>query len=68
MDIKKFYDCNVKLYTNDGRYFIGLVTEYYYADENENGMQSVVLDCPVFDEPVEIYEDNIADIEIYEGV
>lgn len=66
MDFKKFYDCKVKVRTTDGRMLIGDMIEYYYADQNENGKQSIVLDTMAYDEPVELYDDEIINIEVYE--
>jgi len=68
MDIKKFYDTDVKVYTTDGRMIIGHVLEYFYADQNENGQQSIVVDSMIFDDPIEFFDEEIANIVAYEGV
>jgi len=65
MDIKKFYDCDVKIYTTDGRRIIGHIIEYFYADQNENGQQSIIVESMAFDDPIEFFDEEIANIETY---
>ena len=68
MNLVKFFGSYVKVLCTDGRVLIGEVTEFFYGNENENGQQSIVLDCPSFDEEIELYEDDVEDIEIYSRI
>ena len=62
MKLKEFYNKKVNIVTNEGTTFSGVVTEYFYPEDNESGKESIVIDSTNGD-CVEFYEDDIKTIE-----
>lgn len=44
MKLKRFYNKKVNIITKEGIAFSGVVTEYFYPEENESGKESMVID------------------------
>ena len=44
MKLKRFYNKKVNIVTKEGIAFSGVVTEYFYTEENESGKESMVID------------------------
>ena len=55
MKLKRFYNKKVNIVT---KAFSGVVTEYFYPEENESGKESIVIDSSSGN-PVEFYEEDI---------
>ncbi len=62
MNLKRFYNTKVNIITNTGMKFDGIVTDYFYPDENETGKESIVIDSSN-SSAIEVYEDDIKEIE-----
>lgn len=62
MKLKQFYNKKVNIVSNDGTAFSGVVTDYFYPDENESGKESIVIDSSR-GKYVEFYEEDIKTIE-----
>lgn len=62
MKLKQFYSEKVNIVTNEGTEFSGVVTEYFYPEDNESGKESIVIDSSNGD-IVEFYEKDIKTIE-----
>ena len=58
MKLKRFYNKKVNIVTKEGIAFSGVVTEYFYPEENESGKESIVIDSSSGN-PVEFYEEDI---------
>ena len=58
MKLKQFYNKKVNIVTKEGIAFSGVVTEYFYPEENESGKESIVIDSSSGN-PVEFYEEDI---------
>ena len=58
MKLKRFYNKKVNIVTKEGIAFRGVVTEYFYPEENESGKESMVIDSSSGN-PVEFYEEDI---------
>ena len=44
MELKSFYGKNVNIISYDGRLFCGIINDYFLSDDNESGMESIVID------------------------
>lgn len=44
MKLKRFYNKKVNIIIKEGIAFSGVVTEYFYPEENESGKESMVID------------------------
>ena len=62
MQLKQFYNKKVNIVSDEGTAFSGVVTEYFYPEENESGKESIVIDSST-GEVVEFYEEDIKTIE-----
>lgn len=62
LNLKRFYNTKVNIITNTGMKFDGIVTDYFYPDENETGKESIVIDSSN-SSAIEVYEDDIKEIE-----
>lgn len=63
MDLKKYYSDKVKILSNNGKVFIGDVFYYGFADENESGNESIIIETED-GQLVEFEEKDIRTIEI----
>lgn len=43
MELKHYYGKNVTVIDIDGKTFIGLVDDYFFPEDNENGEESIVI-------------------------
>lgn len=62
MKLKQLFNKKVNIVSNNRTTFSGVVTEYFYPDENESGKESIVIDCSGGD-VIEFYEEDILTIE-----
>ncbi|MBR5774288.1 MAG: hypothetical protein IKY44_05470 [Clostridia bacterium] len=46
MDLKEYYAKRVKIIDADGTLHIGTVNDYFYPDENDSNVESIVVDMP----------------------
>ena len=62
MKLRQFYNKKVNIVSKEGIVFSGVVTEYFYPEENESGKESIVIDSSS-GAPVEFCEEDIKIIE-----
>lgn len=62
MKLKQFYNKKVQIVSNEDARFEGVVTEYFYPEENETGKESIVIDSSNGN-IIEFYESDIKTIE-----
>ena len=62
MSLKEYYGQTVKIIAVNGRTFLGVVDDYFFPDDNEDGLESIVVTTSggLF----EFKEDDIETIEI----
>ena len=65
MDLKNYYDREVIIITDDGQIFRGVVEDYIYPEDNENGKESIILTTK--QSLVEFYEEDIKDVIVLGG-
>ena len=63
MDLKQFYSKEVVIVSVDGQIFWGKVNDYFYPDENNLGVESIVVDTKS-GSIIEFTEEDITSIEI----
>ena len=63
MKLKKFINEKVSIVSNDGITSCGVVTDYFYPDENESGEESIVIDTPA-GKVIEFYGKDIKSIKV----
>lgn len=63
MELQSYYNKNVTIIDIDGQTFAGVVSDYFFADENESGKESIVLESKDGD-LVEFTENEIKEIII----
>ena len=63
MNLVDFYGENVKITAVNGNVYTGVVEDYIYPEDNENGKESIIVDTTSKD-IVEFYENDIFSIEL----
>ena len=63
MGLIDYCEEKVRIVSSNGRTFEGVVTDYFYPDDNENGKESIAIDN-VDGTIVEFYEEDIASIVV----
>lgn len=63
MNLMQYYNHKVRVESANERLIQGPVTDYFYPDDNENGMESIAIKDQN-GEYVELYESDIKSIEI----
>ncbi len=63
MDLVKFYNKKVRITDTDGHVFLGTVTDYIEAEDNNPEVESIIID-ELNGDLLEFYEDTIKEIEI----
>lgn len=63
MNLVDFYGENVKITAVNGNVYTGVVEDYIYPEDNENGKESIIVDT-TSKEIVEFYENDIFSIEL----
>ena len=46
MSLKEYFEQTVDITAADGRTAIGKVSDYIFPEDNENGMESIIVDFP----------------------
>ena len=64
MSLKKYWEKNVVLISKNNKLYKGMVNDYVYPEDNENGLESIIIDAIGYEYPMEFYEDEIKSIEI----
>lgn len=67
MELKKYEGKKVKIVDVDDIVFEGTVTDYIYPDEDETGLESIIIKCskgPLHGQSVEFWEKDIKEIDI----
>lgn len=63
MSLKEYYEMTVDITAVDGRSGIGKVNDYIFPEDNENGMESIIVDFPD-GTAQEFYKSDIKSIRI----
>lgn len=63
MNLLQYYNHKVLVESSNERLIQGSVTDYFYPEDNENGMESIAIKDQN-GEYVELYESDIKSIEI----
>ncbi len=63
MNLKEFYGKNVVITSINNKVFNGIVDDYFYPEDNDNGKESIVVTTED-GTPREFYEENITKIMI----
>lgn len=66
MNLKQYYDKRVRIVDVDGNMFEGQVTDYVYPDDDDTGLESIIIDCTkgkLEGKSVEFWEKDIKSIE-----
>ncbi len=64
MDLKELYHKKVLINAIDGEKFKGCVNDYVFADENESGKESIIIDDIYSGQPIELEESQISKIKV----
>ena len=64
MSLKEFDGKRIVLIDTAGKEYKGIVGDYVYPEDNENGKESVILDVNRGRGPIEFYEEDIRSIEL----
>lgn len=65
MSLAIYYGKRVKIITSDtNQAYIGKVSDYCYPEDNEDGKESIVIECEELKRPVEFGENEIGHIEV----
>ena len=59
MKLKSYYNKTVKIVDNNDQSFNGIVSDYFFAEDNESGMESIVIETDNGD----LYEFTEEDID-----
>ena len=43
MSLKEYYGHTVKILADNGEVFCGVISDYFFPDDNENNLESIVL-------------------------
>ena len=60
----EYYGKNVNIIAQNGLHFSGKVTDYFYPEDNESGVESIAIKDVYSDNYVEFPEEDIKSIEI----
>lgn len=63
MNLKSYYNKKVKIVDKNGHVFSGIVDEYFFPEDNESGVESIVIETHEGD-LYEFAEDTIEKINI----
>lgn len=67
MELINYEGKKVRIVDVDGVVFEGKVTDYVYPDEDNTGLESIIIDCingPLSGKPVEFWENDIKSIRV----
>lgn len=67
MNLIKYEGKNVRITDIDGRVFEGVVSDYVYPDDDDAGLESIIVDCTtgsLSGKPVEFWEKDIKTIQV----
>lgn len=67
MSLKGYEGKEVQITDVDGMTITGIVSDYVWPDDNENGKESIIVNPTRNRAPYEFYEDDIKEIEILQG-
>lgn len=43
MSLKEYYEHTVKIIADNGEVFCGIVIDYFFPDDNENNLESIII-------------------------
>lgn len=64
MKMIEYYGKNVNIIARNGLHFSGKVTDYFYPEDNESGVESIAIKDVYSGNYVEFPEEDIKSIEI----
>lgn len=64
MELWKFLDKKVKIIDHRNFTFVGVISDYIDPKDNEDGLESIVMDSPDYKYPQEFNETLIKSIEV----
>ena len=64
MNLKQFWEHRVIIESINRKIYRGVVSEYIFPEDNENGKESIIVDAVGYGNPMEFYEKDIKSIEI----
>ena len=64
MSLQRFYNKKVCVVTFYGEKIVGKVDEYIFPDDNDNGIESIVIKEALCGDLVEVYKNNIKSIQV----
>ena len=59
MSLLAFYDKTVRIHSCDGKVFFGVISDYFYPDDNDDNVESIILET----KSGELYEFKQSDIQ-----
>lgn len=65
--LQKYLERKIRIVVEDGTTFKGVVTEYFFPEDNDNGMESVIIRTE-HGELFELFESDIEEIIIVEDL
>lgn len=63
MNLRNYYEKEVEILSVDGNFFRGRINDYFEPDDNENNLESIVMDT-IDGDIIEFYEHDIETITI----
>ncbi len=63
MNLKQYYNKQVKIVSKSGKVFWGTVNDYFYPEDNETGKESIAIDTPD-GQLIGFDEDSIQEISV----
>lgn len=45
MNLRQYYNKNIRIVDIDGNMLEGQVTDYVYPDDDDTGLESIIIDC-----------------------
>lgn len=67
MELQKYEGKKVRITDIDEQVFEGVVSDYMYPDDDDSGLESIIIDCtkgPLSGKPVEFWERDIKTIQV----
>lgn len=67
MKLRDYEGKNIRITDIDNRIFEGYVSDYVFPDDDDTGLESIIIDCtkgPLKGQGVEFWEKDIKSIEI----
>lgn len=66
MNLREYEGKKVIIESTNRKIYRGIINDYVYPEDNENGKESIIIDATNYDYPMEFYVEDIKTIEIIE--